>query len=365
MAQTGKQFFFDLEHGTILRSVLRTKRIYTLAMQYLSRGTSTLEHLSPIWLVPVMGWCGLAQAWWRASESDEGHATLLATIAGAVALVIFLVVSLLSLVRWSKYPWAVAMDMQHPDQHPFLATIPISIMLLAGLGVSMFWNVSENLNTGLRLTWAAGSLLEIAATLWVTARWLQAKEAGGPSWNAITPVLFIPVVGNALAPLAGLTIELEPWAMAQFGLGLFLWPVMLALLVVRWVHVGPLPPRMVPSLFIMVVPPSIVGLDLLLMGVALPWIWCVWGIAAFFLALAMTQINTLRNLPFGMPHWGMSFPMAAFTILSLRLAFEANCKWLVLPSYALLATTTMLVLWLSFATLKGLQSGDLLTPEAG
>jgi tellurite resistance protein len=257
------------------------------------------------------------------------------------------------------------MDMQHPDQHPFLATIPISIMLLAGLGVSMFWNVSENLNTGLRLTWAAGSLLEIAATLWVTARWLQAKEAGGPSWNAITPVLFIPVVGNALAPLAGLTIELEPWAMAQFGLGLFLWPVMLALLVVRWVHVGPLPPRMVPSLFIMVVPPSIVGLDLLLMGVALPWIWCVWGIAAFFLALAMTQINTLRNLPFGMPHWGMSFPMAAFTILSLRLAFEANCKWLVLPSYALLATTTMLVLWLSFATLKGLQSGDLLTPEAG
>jgi len=52
---------------------------------------------------------------------------------------------------------------------------------------------------------------------------------------------------------------------------------------------GPLPPRMVPSLFIMVVPPSIVGLDLLLMGVALPWIWCVWGIAAFFLALAMTQ----------------------------------------------------------------------------
>ncbi len=152
--------------------------------------------------------------------------------------------------------------------------------------------------------------------------------------------------------------------MVQFGLGLFLWPVMLALLVVRWVHVGPLPPRMVPSLFIMVVPPSIVGLALLLMGVALSWVWCVWGVAAFFLALALTQINTLRNLPFGMPHWGMSFPMAAFTILTLRLAFEANCKWLVLPSYALLATT-MPVLWLSFATLKGLQSGDLLTPEAG
>jgi tellurite resistance protein len=101
------------------------------------------------------------------------------------------------------------------------------------------------------------------------------------------------------------------------------------------------------------------------MGVALPWVWCVWGVAAFFLALALTQINTLRNLPFGMPHWGMSFPMAAFTILTLRLASEANCGWLVLPSHVLLATTTTLVLWLSFATLKGLQSGALLSPEAG
>jgi tellurite resistance protein len=140
---------------------------------------------------------------------------------------------------------------------------------------------------------------------------------------------------------------------------------MQTLLVVRWVHVGPMPPRMVPALFIMVVPPSIVGLDLLLMGVALPWIWCMWGIGAFFLALAMTQIPSLRSLPFGMPHWGMSFPIAAFTILTLRLAALSDCGWLVLPGYALLAVTSLLILWLSFATLRGLLSGALLAPEAG
>jgi len=334
-------------------------------MQSHACGANALEHLSPVWFVPVMGWCGLAQAWLRASDSGEGLTTLLATLAGTVALAIFLVVSTLSLVRWSKYPSAVAMDIQHPVRHPFLATIPISIMLLASLGVAIFWNASESLNNGLRLAWAGGSLLEIAATLWVTARWLQAKEVGGPNWNAITPILFIPVVGNALAPLAGLPIGLEPWAMAQFGLGLFLWPVMQALLVARWVHVGPLPPRMMPSLFIMVVPPSIVGLDLLQLGVALPWIWCMWGIGAFFLALAVTQMSTLRSLPFGMPHWGMSFPMAAFTILTLRLASLSDCGWLVLLGFALLAITTLLILWLSFATFKGLLSGALLSPEAG
>ena len=334
-------------------------------MQASLDGANALEHLSPVWFVPVMGWCGLAQAWLRASDLGEGLTTVLATLAGSVALGIFVVVSVLSLVRWSKYPSAVAIDIQHPVRHPFLATIPISIMLLASLGVAMFWNASESLDTGLRLVWAGGSLLEIAATVWVTARWLKTKEAGGPSWNAITPILFIPVVGNALAPIAGLSIGLEPWAMAQFGLGLFLWPVMQTLLVVRWVHVGPMPPRMVPALFIMVVPPSIVGLDLLLMGVALPWIWCMWGIGAFFLALALTQIPSLRSLPFGMPHWGMSFPIAAFTILTLRLAALSDCGWLVLPGYALLAVTSLLVLWLSFATLRGLLNGSLLAPEAG
>ena len=334
-------------------------------MQASLDGANALEHLSPVWFVPVMGWCGLAQAWLRASDLGEGLTTVLATLAGSVALGIFVVVSVLSLVRWSKYPSAVAIDIQHPVRHPFLATIPISIMLLASLGVAMFWNASESLDTGLRLVWAGGSLLEVAATVWVTARWLKTKEAGGPSWNAITPILFIPVVGNALAPIAGLSIGLEPWAMAQFGLGLFLWPVMQTLLVVRWVHVGPMPPRMVPALFIMVVPPSIVGLDLLLMGVALPWIWCMWGIGAFFLALALTQIPNLRSLPFGMPHWGMSFPIAAFTILTLRLAALSDCGWLVLPGYALLAVTSLLILWLSFATLRGLLSGALLAPEAG
>jgi tellurite resistance protein len=334
-------------------------------MQASLDGANALEHLSPVWFVPVMGWCGLAQAWLRASDLGEGLTTVLATLAGLVALGIFVVVIVLSLVRWSKYPSAVAIDIQHPVRHPFLATIPISIMLLASLGVAMFWNASESLDTGLCLVWAGGSLLEIAATVWVTARWLKTKEAGGPSWNAITPILFIPVVGNALAPIAGLTIGLEPWAMAQFGLGLFLWPVMQTLLVVRWVHVGPMPPRMVPALFIMVVPPSIVGLDLLLMGVALPWIWCMWGIGAFFLALALTQIPGLRSLPFGMPHWGMSFPIAAFTILTLRLAALSDCGWLVLPGYALLAVTSLLVLWLSFATLRGLLNGSLLAPEAG
>jgi len=334
-------------------------------MRFPARALAALEHLSPVWFVPVMGWCGVSQAWLRATDHGLGFAALLATFAGLIALLIFGLVGLLSLLRGFLHRHAWVADLQHPIRQPFMATIPISIMLLASLGVAMFWNTSQAVNDLLRGSWLIGALLEIAATVWVTARWLQTKEAGGPGWSAITPILFIPVVGNALAPIAGLSIGWDGWAMAQFGVGLFLWPVMQTLLVVRWVHVGPLPPRMAPSLFIMVVPPCIVGLDLLQMEVALPWIWCLWGIGAFFLALALTQIPKLRGLPFGMPHWGMSFPVAAFTILTLRLAYLAGSDWLVLPSYALLAITTALILWLTFATLRGLFNGVLLAPEAG
>lgn len=48
--------------------------------------------------------------------------------------------------------------------------------------------------------------------------------------------------------------------------------------------------------------------------------------------------------PFGLPHWGMSFPLAALAALTLRLAEQPD--------------------GLSLATLRGLRAGALLVPES-
>jgi tellurite resistance protein len=89
----------------------------------------------------------------------------------------------------------------------------------------------------------------------------------------------------------------------------------------------------------------------------------LWGMALFQALWAGTQARRIVALPFGIPHWGMSFPLAALAVLSLRLADTADGRWLQVPAVALLALASLVILGLSFATVRGLRAGTLLVPE--
>jgi len=166
-----------------------------------------------------------------------------------------------------------------------------------------------------------------------------------------------------LAPLGGVTMGFAPWATAQLGIGLLLWPVLQTLLIVRLVQAGPLPARMSPALFITVVPPSILGLDMLQLHAPMPVVWALWGVGLFFLMWALTQLGVMRNQAFGMGHWGMSFPLAAFTTLTLLLGNSPDGAWLQWPAIGLLATTSLVILGLTLSTWRGLRAGTLLVHE--
>ena len=328
----------------------------------LTRAIASLEYLAPAWFALVMGWCGLSQAWLRATDVFGDTALSLGLVAAIFAQLIFALLCLASIVRLSAHPNAVAADMRHPVRHAFMATLPVSILLLASLGINLFWGTSPALDTALRFVWCVGSVLEIAATAWVIGRWLN-PSGSGLQWATFTPVFFIPVVGNVLAPMGGVSIGLEAWATAQFGVGLLLWPVLLALLFVRVAQAGPLPARMAPTWFITLVPPSICGLSLLQMDAPLALVWPMWGIALFFFLLMLGQIRTILDQPFGLAHWGMSFPLASFTSLTLRMSHAPGGAWLHIPAILLLAVTSLLILGLSLNTWRGLRHGHLLVPE--
>lgn len=329
----------------------------------LTRAIASLEYLAPAWFALVMGWCGLSQAWLRAIDPFGEMALSLGLVAAIVAQVIFALLCLACIVRLSAHPNAVAADMRHPVRQAFMGALPVSILLLASLGINLFWGASRTLDTALTFLWCVGSILEIATTAWVVSRWLKPTESGGIQWATFTPIIFIPVVGNVLAPLGGVSIGLESWATAQFGIGLLLWPVMLTLLFVRLAQAGPLPARMAPAWFITIVPPSIVGLSLLQLDAPLALVWLMWGIAFFFFMLALTQVRIIREQPFGLTHWGTSFPMAAFTSLTLRMAHAPQGAWLQVPAILLLAVTSLLILGLTLNTWHGLRHGHLLVAE--
>ena len=349
-----------------------------------------LKFLMPGWFSVVMGLSGLALAWFNAEAALGGSATGVALVFGAVALLVFVALLVLSVQRASRFPAALAEDLRHPVRHAFVAALPVAALLLVTLGVAL-----AGTHPVLDALWWLAALGQLWATVWVLKRWLVATPvppapqsstpaalqgliqgaslspakpaAPAPSapafWPTVTPVLFIPVVGNVVAPLAGLALGHPVWAMAQWGVGLLLWPVVLGLLLVRRVVQGPLPDRLLPTWFITVAPPSVIGLVAVQWQVPLAVVAACWGMALFFLLWVTSIAQQAVNQPFSLTFWAVSFPLAAFTTLTLRLAALAESGGLQMAGTLLLALTSLVVFGLCLGTVRGLRDGSLLAPE--
>jgi tellurite resistance protein len=333
-----------------------------------------LKFLMPGWFSLVMGLSGLALAWHSAQAALDDMATGIALVVGGLAVLVFGVLLVASVLRMVRYPQALADDLKHPVRHAFVAALPVSLLLLATVGVAL-GGATGGLATVWRGVWWLGSLTQLWATVWVLSRWIAPAAAAQPGqgsgntglWPAVTPVLLIPVVGNVVAPLAGIPLGMDGWSAAQMGIGVFFWPLVLLLTLVRRIAHSPLPERVLPAWFITIAPPAVIGLVLVQMQAPLPVVQALWGVGLFFLLWVAPVIKRIVAQPFGVAFWALSFPLAAFTTLTLRLAqLQPDSGWhgmLQNAGVLLLASTSMVVLWLALATVRGLRDGTLLAPE--
>lgn len=328
-----------------------------------------LKFLMPGWFATVMGLCGLALAWRSAQPLLGDMAAMFSLLIGLLALVVAVLLLVASVIRWQRYPQALAEDLKHPVRHGFIAALPVSLLLLATVGVSH--DGSAGLFGPLwQLLWWVGSITQLWVTLWVLGRWLapaaQVPAGANPGglWPSVTPVLLIPVVGNVVVPLAGLPLGHEVWSATQLGIGAFLWPIVIALLMVRRLAHSPLPDRILPAWFITIAPPAVIGVVLMQMRSPMPVVLAVWGVGLFFLAWLLPLMRRIAGQPFGIAFWGLSFPLAALTTLTLQIRSAVPGSGLLQTlAVLLLAASSIVILWLCFATVRGLRDGTLLAPE--
>jgi tellurite resistance protein len=137
------------------------------------------------------------------------------------------------------------------------------------------------------------------------------------------------------------------------------------LLAARIVLQGLWPERLLPATFIFIAPPAVVGLSALQLGAPLLVGWALWGMALFSTAWCASLARRIAAMPFGLPHWGLSFPLAAMAALTLRLLpTEGAARTpMMLLGIALLALAALVISALALGTLRGLREGSLLVPE--
>ena len=318
-----------------------------------------LAHLQLVWFSTVMGLTGLAIAWSRAAYLMGPMADVVAQVLGGVAALVWLAIAVAMWRRAQRFPEALRQDVAHPVRHAFAATIPVGVLLLAALAVQYL-----GAHVWVDGVWAIAAAAELGITLWVLGRWLREhREGDPPMWAGITPVLFIPVVGNVVVPLAGVPLGHLEWSMAQLAIGVFFWPVVLVLVLARRAAHSALPPRLLMSWFITVAPPSVVGVVSVILNAPLGWSMGFWGVAVFSLLWATQVIHRAMAVGFHMGFWAVSFPLAALTGLTLLLAERQATVWMPAVAMVLLALTSLVIGWLAVSTVRGLYQGTLLVPE--
>ena len=295
----------------------------------------------------VMGLGGLSNAWALAHRFLDAPlivSHVLLSLAGISYV-------LLVLCHAAKLAWHfsdVAEEFSHPVRSNFfpaisVATVVMSIALrvyLPALAEALWW---------------IGAVLHFIFALTLIRRWiLHAQEE-----DALTPAWFIPVVGNILVPVAGVPLGHVEISWFFFSIGLMLWIPFFTIVLHRVLFVPAMSQRSMPTLFILLAPPSI-GLSAYLAftgghaGALGDILYCL---ALFIAILLASLIHHAAHGAFFMSWWAMTFPAAgwASACLGFYQARPSACT----ESIALiaLAAASSVVCWVAARTAWHMGSG--------
>lgn len=315
-----------------------------------------LMHVPVPLFAVVMGITGLGIAWRKAA-----HVLHVAAAVGegilALAGLLFVAIACLYGAKALRFPKAVAHEFGHPVRANFFPAISIGMLLLS---IAALPHVHA-LGVGL---WAVGAAVHLTLTVTLLKRWILRDVElvhSNPAW-------FIPIVGNVIVPLTGMQIGQVELSWFFFSVGMVFWVVLLTVMIYRIIFHAPLPVKLLPTLFILLAPPSVGYLShMALMGgeaAALDGLARVLvHIALFKALLLLAMAPTFLKVPFAVSWWAFTFPSAALAAATIDYAARTGSAGLSLVAWALLAAATVIIVTVFLRTLRALIGGHLFVPE--
>lgn len=312
-----------------------------------------LEHF-PINIFPiVMGMTGWTLAWHKAQHVLEldwpiGHVLTIVSIA------VFVILATLYMVKMARHPDAVAIELKHPIKLSFFPAISISLILL---GTAMAGIEPHSA----KVFWWSGVVLQLFLLLFVINSWVNHEHFETVHMN---PSWFIPAVGNVLVPIAGVQFGYVEISWFFFAVGMVFWIMLLTIVFNRILFHNPLPPKLLPTLAILIAPPAVgfVGYAKLAGGLN-DFGRILFGAALFFTFFVASQLPRFLKLPFSLAWWAYSFPLAGITIASWVMFEETKVIGYMYMAEALLAALTAIMFLLMFKTVKAVMNKQICVPE--
>jgi tellurite resistance protein len=277
----------------------------TLAADISVRPTRRLPRIPPGMFSIAFGLVGLAGAWQAASR--------LLSIPAAVADALFIVAAAVWIVLVAGYlaqgPARILGDWRDGAMSPF---IPLAVIVPMILAIPLS-----------RFAFSAGRVLIIvflALTVllggWLTGEWVYT----GVPHDRVHPGYYLPTVaGGFMGAYAAAAVRLHTLAEAAFGIAIFCWILVAALVLNRLMVRPALPPPLVPTLLIQLAPAVVGALAYFAInGGKIDFIAAALGGYAVLMAVMQLRLLPLyARLKFTFGFWAFTFTSAAAAIDAL------------------------------------------------
>lgn len=302
---------------------------------------SRLQYFPIGFFSAVMGLSGFAIASAKLSSLFP-VLEIIADISFWIACAVFFCFVLAYSYKLFRFFSAVKEEFFHPIFANFFPAFPMATLLLS-LPMQEYSSV---FSLGL---WTLGMVVQFIFTISIFSRWVHSDVF---KTNHITPVWFLPLVGNLLIPITGLSHAPSELLWFFYSFGTFFWLIITTLFLNRIFFHEPLPARLSPTFFILLAPPSLVVLSSLALGETGTLATMAYYIGLFLLLFLLSQLKNSIPDQFFVSWWAYSFPLAAFTSASYVMGFV----WIASFCYALL---TVVIVYLLFKTAIAMKNGEI------
>jgi len=262
----------------------------------------------------VMGLAGLGLTARLAATALPGYVRAPAYVTEpwiALGVIAFVVLLVMYTGKLMGYPEAVREELKNPLTLGFCGALPVAMFLVGG-GLSPYFHRTGN------AVWWCGFVLLLAFQVWALARWLSGK-IDLPHINAGCLII---MVGGIVAPGPGLALGNVEASRFIFGVSASAAPILMALLFYRAMTGAPLPDFLRPSWFILLVPPSLIYANGMLLY---PSLRVLEMLFPFALALAVALLVVSRGFlrwPYSAVWWAFTFPLDALAYAASRYVID-------------------------------------------
>ncbi|SEL10220.1 tellurite resistance protein [Pseudoxanthomonas sp. GM95] len=306
-----------------------------------------LARLSIAMFAMVMGVGGLANAW-ALAHTVFGAPVIISQALLLLAVVAFALLFVTHLAKLGFHFKAVAEEFAHPVRSSFFPATSVAAIVLS-IGTRAY---SVELAQGL---WWFGAVLHLMLAMTLIRRWITHAQ----DESVLTPAWFIPIVGNILVPVGGVPLGHVEISWFFFSVGLVFWLMFFTIVLHRVLFVPAMSARSVPTLFILLAPPSI-GLSAYLAftgGFAGPLAHILYSLALFIAILLLTLLRHVTHGPFFMSWWAMTFPVDGWAGAALAYQHAQPSAYAQAIAVFALAAASLVVLLIGARTAFYMLSG--------